>query len=147
MTELKTVENDGDVGHFLRSVENRVRREDAIRTAEMMERVTGESPRMWGDSIIGYGHYRYQRADGSRHNWMLTGLSPRKSALTVYIMPGFSNYGELLGKLGKHRHSVSCLYLTRLGNIDFEILTELVRRSVEDMRRKYCGQDPQPGCR
>ena len=145
MTKLKTVENDGDVGLFLQSVENRVRREDAIRTAEMMERVTGESPRMWGDSIIGYGHYRYQRADGSRHNWMLTGLSPRKSALTVYIMPGFSNYGELLEKLGKHRHSVSCLYLTRLSNIDFEVLTELVRRSVEDMRRKYCGQDPQPG--
>ena len=145
MTELKTVENDGDVGLFLQSVENRVRREDAIRTAEMMERVTGETQRMWGDSIIGYGHYRYQRADGSRHNWMLTGLSPRKSALTVYIMPGFSNYGELLEKLGKHRHSVSCLYLTRLSNIDFEVLTELVRRSVEDMRRKYCGQDPQPG--
>ncbi len=147
MTELKTVENDGDVGLFLQSVGNRVRREDAIRTAEMMERVTGEPPRMWGDSIIGYGHYQYQRANGSRHSWMLTGLSPRKSALTVYIMPGFSNYGDLLTKLGKHRHSVSCLYLTRLGNIDFEVLTELVRRSVEDMRRKYCGHDPQPGCR
>ena len=146
MTELKTVENDGDVGLFLQSVENRVRREDAIRTAEMIERVTGETPRMWGDSIIGFGRYQYRRADGSRHNWMLTGLSPRKSALTVYIMPGFSDYGELLEKLGKHRHSMSCLYLTRLSNIDFEVLTELVHRSVEDMKRKYCGKDPQPGC-
>ena len=77
---------------------------------------------------------------------MLTGLSPRKAALTIYIMPGFSKYGDLLANLGKHRHSVSCLYLTRLANVNFDVLTELVRRSVDDMRQKYCGQDTEPVC-
>jgi hypothetical protein len=142
----KTRPTSSSVDAFIAAVENDRRRQDARAVRAMMERVTGETPRMWGDSIIGFGHYRYRRANGSRHDWMLTGLSPRKSALTVYIMPGFRDYGELLEKLGKHRHSVSCLYLTRLSNIDFEVLTELVRLSVEDMRRKYCGQDPLPGC-
>ncbi len=144
MSDMKTVENEGNVGQFLQSVENPRRRDDAIKVARMMESVTGEVPRMWGDSIIGFGHYRYRRADKSEHEWMLTGLSPRKSALTVYIMPGFSRYGDLLSRLGKHRHSVSCLYLTRLANIDFDVLTELVRRSVKDMKDKYCGAGHQP---
>ena len=137
MSKLKTVENDADVDEFLASVENPKRREDAIKVAEMMGGVTGESARMWGDSIVGFGRYRYRRSDQSEHNWMLVGLSPRKSALTIYIMAGFSAYGELMSRLGKHKHSVSCLYITRLENIDFEVLTELVRRSVADMRERY----------
>ncbi len=137
MSDMKTVENDGSVEDFLQSVANERRREDAIRVVRMMEDVTGEQPRMWGDSIIGFGRYTYRRSDKSEHNWMLTGVSPRKAALTVYIMPGFSQYGSLLAKLGKHRHSMSCLYLTRLANIDFDVLTELVRQSVQDMRAKY----------
>ena len=68
---------------------------------------------------------------------MLTAVSPRKSSLTLYIMPGFKTYGDLLERLGKHKHSVGCLYLTRLSNVDFEVLTELVSRSVKDMRAKY----------
>ena len=138
MSDLKTVENDGNVDEYLQSVENRVRREDTKRVVAMMEEVTGEPARMWGDSIIGFGRYRYRRSDSSKHYWMLTGVAPRKAALTVYIMPGFSRYGELLDRLGKHRHSVSCLYMTRLANIDFEVLTEMVRRSVADMRGMYC---------
>jgi len=138
MSDLKTVENDGNVNKYLQSVENRVRREDTKRVVAMMEEVTGEPARMWGDSIIGFGRYRYRRSDSSEHYWMLTGVAPRKAALTVYIMPGFSRYGELLDRLGKHRHSVSCLYMTRLANIDFDVLTEMVRRSVADMRDMYC---------
>ena len=142
MSDMKTVENDGDVYAFLESVENSRRREDSIRVARMMEEVTGETPRMWGDSVVGFGRYKYRRSDKSEHNWMLTGLSPRKAALTVYIMPGVRHYGDLLEKLGKHRHSISCLYLTRLENVDFDVLTELVRRSVDDMREKYLGGEP-----
>lgn len=138
MSELKTVENDASIGEYLDSVLNRTRREDARRVVAMMEQVTGEPPKMWGESIIGFGRYRYRRSDNSRHYWMLTGVAPRKAALTIYIMPGFSRYGELLDRLGKHRHSVSCLYVTRLANIDFDILTELVQRSVTDMREMYC---------
>ena len=137
MSDMKTVENDGNVGAYLESVDNPRRRDDAKRVARMMQEVTGEKPRMWGDSIVGYGKYKYRRADGSEHMWPVTGLAPRKAALTVYIMPGFKAYGDLMQRLGKHRHSVSCLYITRLENVDFEVLTELVRRSVSDMRRKY----------
>ena len=137
MAKLKTVENDGDVAAFLDSVENRKRSADAGKVMEMMTRVTGETPRMWGDSIIGFGRYRYRRSDQSEHYWMLTGVAPRKQALTIYIMPGFSAYGDLLEQLGKHRHSVSCLYVTRLENVKFDILTELVRKSVDDMRERY----------
>lgn len=138
MAKMKTVENDGDVWKFLDSVENPRRRNDAIAVARMMESVTGEPARMWGDSIVGFGRYRYRRSDSSEHGWMLTAVAPRKAALTVYIMPGFSAYGDLMDKLGKHKHSVSCLYITRLANVDFDVLTELVRRSVEDMRERYC---------
>ena len=136
MSDMKTVENDGDVDAYLESVDNPRRREDAKRVARMMQEVTGEKPRMWGDSIVGFGRYRYHRSDGSEHRWMLTAVAPRKAALTVYIMPGFKPYGDLMRKLGKHRHSVSCLYITRLENVDFDVLTELVSRSVADMRRK-----------
>ena len=137
MSKLKTVENDADVDEFLETVENPKRRSDAAKVAKMMGRVTGEPARMWGDSIIGFGRYRYRRSDQSEHHWMLVGLSPRKTALTIYIMAGFSAYGDLLARLGRHKHSVSCLYISRLDSIDFEVLTELVRRSVDDMRDNY----------
>lgn len=136
---MKTVENDGDVAAYLDSVDNIRRRKETQRVVDMMRQITGEEPRMWGDSIVGFGRYPYRRSDGSRHQWMLTGVAPRKAALTVYIMPGFKPYGELMQQLGRHRHSISCLYITRLENIDFGVLTELVRVSVRDMRNKYCG--------
>ncbi len=136
MSNMKTVENNANVADFLNSVENARRREDTKRVAGMMSEVTGETPKMWGDSIVGFGRYAYRRSDGSLHRWMLTAVSPRKAALTVYIMPGFKLYGDLLKKLGKHRCSISCLYITRLENVDFDVLTELVRRSVSDMRKK-----------
>ena len=103
----------------------------------MMAAVSGEPAKMWGDSIVGFGRYNYQRSDGSKHQWMLTGVAPRKAALTVYIMPGVKKYPDLLDKLGKHRHSVSCLYITRLEKIDFNVLTELVSRSLDDIRAIY----------
>ena len=138
MSTLKTVENDSDVWAYLDSVTHAVRRQDAIAVTKMMQEVTGEEPKMWGDSIVGFGRYQYRRADGSQHWWMLTGVAPRKQALSVYIMPGFKPYGDLMAALGKHRHSVGCLYITRLANVDFDVLKELVERSVRDMRLRYC---------
>ncbi len=137
MSDMKTRRNDADVQEFLASVSNHHRREDARTVLEIMARVTGEPPKMWGDSIIGFGQYTYQRADKSKHQWMITGLSPRKQALTVYIMPGFSRYQSLLESLGRHRHSVGCLYITRLTHIDLTVLEEIIRRSVDDMRAQY----------
>ncbi len=137
MAELKTKANDGDVDEFLRSIENQRRRDDSFVVLETMQRITGYQPRMWGESIVGFGAYHYKQRSGQAGKWPMTGFSPRKAALTVYIMPGFKNYPKLMDKLGKYKNSVSCLYVTRLQNIDMAVLEELIATSVEDMRRKY----------
>ncbi len=137
MSDMKTKPNDSDVEEFLNSVPNVQRQEDAKTILAMMKQVTGETPRMWGATIIGFGQYTYQRADRSKHTWMLTGFSPRKQSLSMYIMPGFSNYSGLLAKLGKHRHSVGCLYINKLVDIDLEVLEELVRASFVEMKDRY----------
>ena len=137
MSEPKTVRNDGNVDEFLDAVENPRRREDARRVLELMREVTGEPPKMWGSSIVGFGSYRYKYASGREGDWMITGFSPRKQNLTVYIMPGFSEFADLLAKLGKHKTSKSCLYLNKLADVDLDVLAELVRESVAVMRRRY----------
>ena len=137
MSGLKTRENDGDVHAFIEGVENKTRQADARVVLDMMTRITGEPPRMWGDSIVGFGSYEYTYDSGRSGRWFLTGFSPRKAALTVYIMPGFKRYPDLIGKLGKVRTSVSCLYVTRLANLDLDVLEALVAKSVDDMRRMY----------
>ena len=137
MSDMKTAETDADPHAFLDSVDNAGRREDARRITAMMEGITGLPPRMWGDSIIGFGAYTYRRADGSEHRFFRTGLSPRKANLAIYIMPGLKRYPEILSRLGKHKHSVSCLYLGRLASVDMDVLEELVRTSLDDMARLY----------
>ncbi len=137
MSEPKTVQNDGNVDEFLDAVENPRRREDARRVLELMRDVTGEPPKMWGSSIVGFGSYRYKYASGREGDWMITGFSPRKQNLTVYIMPGFADFADLLAKLGKHKTSKSCLYLNKLADVDLDVLAELVRESVAVMRKRY----------
>jgi hypothetical protein len=105
----------------------------------LMQEVTGELPKMWGDSIVGFGTYHYKGASGREGDWMLTGFSPRKQNLTVYIMTGFQDSQVLLGKLGKHSTSVSCLYIKKLADVDKEVLRELVSRSVAHMRASNPG--------
>lgn len=134
---MKTAENDSDVGAFLASIAHPGRAEDAKSIAQMMQRITGCPPRMWGDSIIGFDAYNYKRRDGSAHRWFITGVSPRKANLTVYIMPGFKRYQNLLDRLGRHKTSVSCLYLGRLAKVDMAALEDLVSASVADMRAAY----------
>ena len=137
MSEPKTKRHDGDVNEFLDAVENPRRREDARRVLELMRKVTGEPPKMWGSSIVGFGSYHYKYASGREGDWMITGFSPRKQNLTIYIMPGFSEFSELLARLGKHKTSKSCLYLNKLDDVDLEVLAELVRESVMEMRHRY----------
>ena len=137
MSDMKTVETDADPAAFLARVENRGRAEDAAEVVEMMRRITGYGPRMWGDSIIGFGRYDYARKDGSQHSFFRTGVSPRKQNLTVYIMPGFSQFADQLARLGPHKHSSSCLYLGRLTSVDGAVLEELIRASVAEMDRRY----------
>ena len=134
MAQLKTQPSKGDVTDFLNSVENDTKREDSFTILELMKEATGEEPVMWGDSIIGFGTYRYKYASGREAEWFLTGFSPRVQSLTLYIMDGFEEYDDLLGKLGKHSTGKSCLYVKRLENIDLEILKEMVEKSVAHMK-------------
>ena len=104
---------------------------------DIMQKVTGCVPAMWGTSIVGFGRYHYKYASGHEGEYFLTGFAPRKQSLTIYIMPGFSDFADLLSKLGKHKRSKSCLYLNRLEDVDKAVLQELIAKSVEAMRRKY----------
>ena len=135
MAELKTQENDASVADFLNAVADERRRADAQRLATIMQEETGEPPRMWGANIVGYGHYHYRYASGREGEWMLVAFSPRKANLTLYVMPGFDGYEELLGRLGKFTTGKSCLYLKRLADVDEAVLRELVRRSADHMRQ------------
>ena len=131
MAELKTQRNDGDVEAFLNSVEDEKRREDAFAVLDLMKRVTGEEPEMWGGSIVGFGSYHYRYESGREGDWFTAGFSPRKQALTLYIMSGTSRHDELFEKLGKYTTGKSCLYVKKLEDIDLDVLEKLIEASVE----------------
>ena len=134
MSDLKTRPTDNDVEAFLNSVENDTKRQDSFQILDLMRKVTGEEPRMWGDSIVGFGSYHYKYASGREADWFLAGFSPRKQNLTLYIMSGFDQYDELLGKLGKHKTGKSCLYINKLEDVNEDVLRDLVAQSVDHMR-------------
>ncbi|MEM1045347.1 MAG: DUF1801 domain-containing protein [Pseudomonadota bacterium] len=134
---MKTVPTDQPVDSFLATVTDAARRKDADSVCDMMRRVTGEEPVMWGGSIVGFGQYDYTYESGRSGSFLLTGFSPRKSALSIYIMPGFEPFADLMDKLGKHKTGRSCLYLKRLSDVDPEVLETLVRDSVTWMRERY----------
>lgn len=135
MSDLKTRMNDSSVECFLSSVENEKRREDSFKILEIMKKVTGEEPKMWGDSIVGFGSYHYKYASGREGDWFITGFSPRKQNLTVYIMSGFTRYDELLSQLGKHKTGKSCLYINKLEDIKTEVLEKLITESVTAVKK------------
>jgi hypothetical protein len=137
MAELKTTPNQQSVTEFLDSVEDEKKRADGYALLELMQEVTGESPRMWGDSIVGFGSYHYRYASGREGDWFLTGFSPRKQNLTLYIMAGFDRYDALLEQLGKHKTGKSCLYIKRLEDVDPQALRQLVEASVQHMKKTY----------
>ena len=131
MAENKTVKTGASVEEFMAAVENRRRREDGLALLEMMKDVTGLEPEMWGPSIIGFGDYHYKYESGREGDFFLTGFSPRKQSLTLYIMSGLEGREDLLGKLGKHRTGAACLYINKLADVDTDILRDLIRISFE----------------
>ena len=137
MTELKTTRNDGDVVAYLESVENQQRREDALVLLDVFESIMDEPAKMWGNSIVGFGSYHFKYDSGREGDWFLTGFAPRKQSLTLYIMPGFEHYEQLLARLGKHKIGKSCLYINKLADVDMQVLRELIAESVAHMRRSY----------
>jgi len=136
VAELKTKLTDASVEAFLAKIEDEKKRKDAQAVNALMRKVTGHEPKMWGDSIVGYGSYHYKYASGREGDWMLAGFSPRKQALTLYIMSGFEEYDELLAKLGKHTTGKSCLYIKKLEDVNLDVLRELVERSVAHMTKQ-----------
>lgn len=136
MAELKTQPHDGDVNEFLDKVEPLSKRDDSYKVKEIMEEITGAKAVMWGPSIIGFGDYHYKYASGREADWFYTGFSPRKQALTLYIMSGFSRYESLMEKLGKFKTGKGCLYIKKLDDIDITVLKELITESVNYLRSK-----------
>ena len=133
MAELKTKQTDQSVQDFLERIPDPRRRQDCYTVLDLMKIVTGAEPKMLGDAIVGFGQYRYKYASGREGDWFLTGFSPRKGDLTLYIMAALAEYGDLLSRLGKHKTSKSCLYIKKLEDIDLSVLQELVTRSVKQL--------------
>jgi hypothetical protein len=135
MAEIKTKQNDSCVTDFLNSVSDEKKRQDSFTILELMQEVTGAQPKMWGDSIVGFGTYHYKYASGREGDWFLVGFSPRKQNLTLYIMSGLDQSENLLQDLGKYTTGKSCQYINRVADIDLQTLQKLVERSVEHMER------------
>jgi hypothetical protein len=130
MAELKTKPTGQAVTSFLDSVENEQQRRDCFTIMELMRDVTGAEPKMWGTSIVGFGDLRYSYASGRSGDWFVTGFSPRKQNLTLYLAGGVEQHRALLDRLGIHTTGKGCLYIKRLSNIDPVVLRKLVERSV-----------------
>jgi hypothetical protein len=136
--ELKTKQNEADVDAFLQGVEDEAKRKDGLALLKLFKQVTREKPKMWGTSIVGFGIYTYKSPSTSRTgDWYLTGFSPRKQNLTIYIMPGFKAYGDLLKKLGKHKTGGGCLYINKLSDVDEKILKELITVAFKQMKENH----------
>ena len=135
--ENKTRPTGADVSAFLDGVEPARRREDAFAVLDMMRRITGEEPRLWGPSIIGFGEYHYKYESGREGDFMRVGFSPRKANLVLYIMPGFARHDALLDRLGKHKTGKSCLYINKLDDVDRDVLETLIAESWAAMAEKY----------
>ncbi|MBN2174416.1 MAG: DUF1801 domain-containing protein [Bacteroidales bacterium] len=134
MAELKTKQNDGDVFSFLNGIEDDQKREDSLSVLKLMKKITGEEPKMWGSSIVGFGDYHYKYASGREGDWFFTGFSPRKQALTLYIMDYVGKHQNILENLGKFKHGKGCLYVKKLDDINLKVLEELIRESVKKLK-------------
>lgn len=138
MAGIKTKATKASVQTFLKGVADPEKRKDSLALLKLFTEVTGEKPRLWGTAIIGFGSYHYKSERSAQEgDWPLTGFSPRKQNLTIYIMPGFKTYGALMKNLGKYKTSVSCLYIRHLADVDTKILAQLIKQSVKDMQKKY----------
>ncbi len=137
MTENKTQATNQSVGAFLADVQGDRKRGDAERLDQLFRDVTGFGPKMWGPSIIGYGRYHYKYASGREGDFLATGFSPRKANLTLYIMPGYADFGPILDRLGKYKKGKSCLYISKLDDVDTDVLKELIAAGLRDLDQKW----------
>ena len=137
MAAMKTTVNKASVEDFLNGLGNAKRREDSFAILKMMKSVTGQPPRMWGPSIVGFDKYHYKYASGREGEICMIGFSPRSQALTLYIMPGFETRDSLLKKLGKHTTGKGCVYIRTLEDVDLKTLKQLVTAAYRYMKKTY----------
>ena len=135
MAELKTKQTDENVAKFLNSIEDVNKRKDCFEIAEMIKEESKYEPKMWGTAIVGFGSYHYKYESGHEGDMCLIGFSPRKQAITLYMM-GAINHPDLLKKLGKHKTGKGCLYINKLSDIDTKILRELIKVSIDFVKNK-----------
>ncbi len=134
---LKTGKSTASVADFISNVENPALKKDSKVLLKLFKEVTGVKPRMWGGTMVGFGEYVYHRSNGDEGSYFATGFSPRKSGPTIYIMPGYQNYGYLLKDLGPHKLGKGCLYLKNLEGIDLEILKKLITAGLKDLAKTH----------
>ena len=139
MAELKTKITKASVLDFIRTVPDERKRKDSLELLKLFKTITGETPKMWGESIIGFGQYHYKSERSTQEgDWLLTGFSPRKQNLTIYIMLGLAESDDLLKKLGKYKKSGgSCLYINKLEDVDTKVLGQIIKKSYLAMKKKY----------
>lgn len=138
MGTLKTTVNDASVTDFINAVPDETKRLDSFTLLKMFTKITGEQPKMWGSSIIGFGSYHY-KSERSRQegDWLLTGFSPRKQSLTLYLMPYFDSLNKMFTELGKHKTGKGCLYINKLADVDLKVLEQIIRKSYEGMKTQH----------
>jgi hypothetical protein len=134
--DLKTKVNDASVSKFLESIPDSAQRADCSAVFQIMQNATGMAPKMWGSSIIGFDSYHYLGKSGREGDWFLVGLSPRKQALTLYVLGGWEHEAELLGELGKHSLGKGCLYIKRLQDVKMPVLKKMIDLSVKRARKQ-----------
>lgn len=137
MPEQKTKPTAQSVESFLDKIESEQVRDDCVTLIKLMKKVTGSGPKMWGPSIVGFGQYHYKYESGHEGYSCLAGFSPRKTNLTVYVMSGSEKHKKLLAKLGKVKTSVACLYIKKLEDVDLAVLEEIIKHSVDTVKKKY----------
>ncbi len=136
MADLKTKENSASVEKFLNSVEDETKRNDCFAIAEIMKQVTKQEPKMWGPSIVGFGSYHYKYESGHEGDMCITGFSPRKQAIALYLSGVVTSGKDLLQQLGKHKTGESCLYIKKLSDVDAKILKQLIKLSLDLLKKQ-----------
>ncbi|MEL6681321.1 MAG: DUF1801 domain-containing protein [Pseudomonadota bacterium] len=137
MADNKTKPTEIDPVDFITAVEHPTRRGDAETLDAMFRRITGWQPRMWGPTIIGYGSYDYTYESGHSGSSLATGFSPREANLSLYIMPGYADFDDILSRLGKYKMGKACLYINKLADVDMDVVEEIVRAGLDDLGKRW----------
>ena len=137
MAEAKTKPTDLSIDEYLASRASAAQLSDCKALIALLQRVTGQAPRMWGPSIVGFGSYRYPLASGKTGESCATGFAVRGKELVVYLVAEAPDQASLLAKLGKHKFGKACLYFKRLADLDQRVLEQLVRGSLAELKRRY----------